>query len=180
MDIQIRAAGAGDAAAVAGIYNHYVRHSVVTFETEEVTAAELARRIAMTLADSLPWLVAESSGNVMGYAYASVWNRRAAYRHTVESTIYLDPEQVGRGTGRRLYRFLLDDLRRRPVHAVVAGIALPNARSVRLHEALGFRKVAHFEQVGYKQERWIDVAYWEWLPHATDTEGDTASADLPP
>ena len=180
MDIQIRAASAGDAAAVAGIYNHYVRHSVVTFETEEVTAAELARRIAMTLADSLPWLVAESPGNVMGYAYASVWNRRAAYRHTVESTIYLDPEQVGRGTGRRLYRFLLDDLRRRAVHAVVAGIALPNARSVRLHEALGFRKVAHFEQVGYKQERWIDVAYWEWLPHATDTEGDTASADLPP
>jgi len=180
MDIQIRAASEDDAAAIAGIYNHYVRHSVVTFETEEVTAVELARRVAVTLADSLPWLVAESSGNVMGYAYASVWNRRAAYRHTVESTIYLDPGQVGRGAGRRLYGALLDDLRRRPVHAVVAGIALPNARSVRLHEALGYRKVAHFEQVGYKQERWIDVAYWEWLPHATETAGDRGSAGPSP
>ncbi len=165
MHIEIRSAADGDAADIADIYNHYVADTCATFETAPVAAQEMARRISDVLAVTLPWLVASSSGSVIGYAYASIWNKRAAYRHTVESTIYMDPRHVGEGVGSRLYRALLADLRERPIHAVVAGIALPNEHSVRLHEKLGFRKVAHFEQVGYKQDRWIDVGYWELLPH---------------
>jgi L-amino acid N-acyltransferase YncA len=166
MDIQIRAAGEKDAAAVAGIYNHCVINTHVTFETEPVSGGEMARRMAAGPADRLPWLVAVSRGSVIGYAYAAVWNRRKAYRHTVESTIYMDPGHTGKGFGYRLYRQLMEELRGRPLHAVVAGIALPNEQSIRLHEALGFRKVAHFEQVGYKLDRWIDVGYWELLLQA--------------
>lgn len=170
MGIQIRPASEDDAAALAGIYNHYVQHTVVTFETEQVPATELARRIAVVLADSLPYLVAESDSAIVGFAYASVWNRRAAYRHTVESTVYLDPGWLGRRIGYRLYGALLDDVRGHGVHAVVAGIALPNEASVRLHESLGFRKAGCFQEVGYKQDRWIDVGYWEWLAGSPDAD----------
>lgn len=170
MELQIRAAREKDAAAVAGIYNHCVINTHVTFETEPVSEGEMARRMASGPADRLPWLVAVSSASIIGYAYATVWNRRMAYRHTVESTIYMDHAHTGKGLGYRLYRQLMEELRGRPVHAVVAGIALPNAQSVRLHEALGFRKVAHFEQVGYKQNRWIDVGYWELLMGFPDKE----------
>jgi phosphinothricin acetyltransferase len=98
---------------------------------------------------------------VVGYAYATKWRVRPAYRHSVESTIYLDQAFAGRGLGRVLYETLLDELRRRELHRVIAGIALPNEASVGLHEAIGFRKAAHFSEVGRKFGRWIDVGYWE-------------------
>ncbi|HET6588329.1 MAG TPA: GNAT family N-acetyltransferase, partial [Oleiagrimonas sp.] len=91
----------------------------------------------------------------------SRWKSRCAYRHSVETSIYLDPERTGQGIGRHLYVALLDAVRALGMHAVIGGVALPNAASVALHEHLGFHKVAHFEQVGYKQGRWIDVAYWQ-------------------
>jgi len=163
MDVQIRAVKIEDAAAVAGIYNHYVINTYATFETEPVAPEEMARRMAADAAGGLPWLAAVSTGIVIGYACAGVWNKRLAYRRTVECSIYMDPRHAGKGVGYRLYRSLLEDLRGGPAHAVVAGIALPNESSVGLHQALGFKKVAHFEQVGYKLDRWIDVGYWELL-----------------
>src|SRR5690606_39143142 len=96
-----------------------------------------------------------------GYAYAARWKGRCAYRYSVESTIYLDLGARRGGIGTVLYAALLERLRSRGYHAVIGGIALPNDASVRLHEQLGFRKVAHFPEVGFKLGRWVDVGYWQ-------------------
>lgn len=163
METTIRPATERDAHALAGIYNHYVAETVVTFETEPVTVSDMAGRIAETDTLSLPWLVAEASGDVLGYAYASRWKGRCAYRFAVESTVYLEPSQTGRGIGSQIYAALIDAIRARSMHAVIGGISLPNEASIRLHERLGFIKVGHFKEVGFKQDRWIDVGYWQLL-----------------
>lgn len=157
----IRAATPADGAAIAGIYNHYVTSTVVTFEEEPVTAAEMARRLEEVASASLPWLVAEQGGRVVGYAYASRWKGRCAYRFSVEVTVYLDPGHAGRGIGSALYGRLFPILRERGIHVVLGGIALPNEASVALHEKLGLEKVAHLKEVGFKFGRWIDVGYWQ-------------------
>jgi phosphinothricin acetyltransferase len=158
----IRPAKPEDAASICDIYNHYVRETVVTFEEQPVPATEMAQRMA-DVAVRLPWLVWEQDGRVLGYAYASAWKARAAYRHSVEASIYLAPEATRRGIGSSLYKALIEDVRNRNVHCVIGGAALPNPASVALHEKLGFAKVAQFKQVGFKFGRWVDVAYWELL-----------------
>jgi len=162
-DVAIRRATLEDAPAVARIYNPYIRSTAITFEEVEVSAEEIASRMR-AVADALrPWLVLEEAGSVIGYAYASRWHARSAYRHTAETTIYLDASACGRGHGRRLYGTLLDQLRGLPVHVVVGVIALPNDASVALHEKLGFEKVAHYRAVGRKFDRWLDVGAWQLL-----------------
>lgn len=161
--MSIRMATVEDAAAIAAIYNPYVADTCITFETEPVQAAGMAARITEVLDAGLPWLLAEDAAGAAGFAYASKWKGRCAYRFSVESTVYLHRGHTGRGIGRALYGRLLEEIRARRMHAVIGGIALPNAASVALHERLGFRKVAHFEQVGYKQDRWVDVGYWQLL-----------------
>jgi len=163
MHIHLRPAGANDSEALARIYNHYIRDSVITFEEVEISGAEMADRVTAIGRLSLPWLVAETEGAIVGYAYAGKWRERSAYRFAVESTVYLDPNRMGRGIGTQLYRGLLAQLRATSVHTVLGGIALPNSASVALHEKLGFTKVAQLEEVGFKLGRWIDVAYWQLL-----------------
>ena len=159
--VVVRAAEPRDAGEVAGIYNHYVTQAVVTFEEEQVSADEFVRRMQEVRAASLPWVVAEMEGRVVGYAYARPWKERSGYRFSVEVAVYVDPELAGRGIGSGLYSRLFEDLEARGVHAVIGGIALPNEASVALHEKFGMRKVALFEQVGFKFGRWIDVGYWQ-------------------
>jgi L-amino acid N-acyltransferase YncA len=110
---------------------------------------------------NLPWLVLASEREVVGYAYATKWRERSAYRFSAESTVYLRPDCGGRGHGTRLYDALLTALASRGVHAVMGGIVLPNAASVALHEKVGMRQVAHFREVGFKFGRWLDVGYWQ-------------------
>lgn len=157
----IRPATASDASAICAIYNHYVRTTTISFEEEDVDAPVMAQRIADVLDADLPWLVVDVDGTIAGYAYATKWRVRSAYRYSVESSIYMDAAFAGRGLGRRLYGALLDDLRARGRHLVIGGIAQPNPASVALHECLGYRKVAHFSEVGLKFGRWVDVGYWE-------------------
>jgi L-amino acid N-acyltransferase YncA len=159
--ITIRTATLADAAGVVAIYNHFVLETIVTFEEQPIDSAEMSRRMESVWQSSLPWLVAEQGGAVVGYAYASKWKERIGYRFSVESSVYCAPNAVGRGLGTRLYGDLLPLLRERGVHAVIGGIALPNEASIALHEKLGMRKVAHFEQTGFKFDRWIDVGYWQ-------------------
>ncbi|MBN7795747.1 N-acetyltransferase [Parahaliea mediterranea] len=159
----VREASEADAAAVSAIYNHYIEHTVVTFEETPLPAAALAARIAETRAAALPWLVAVRGGEVLGYAYAGKWKGRCAFRYTVEVTVYLAPGCTGRGIGKRLYGVLFRELAVRGYHCAIGGIALPNAASVALHEHFGMEKVAHFREVGYKFERWIDVGYWQGM-----------------
>ncbi len=163
MTTLIRIAKPDDSASVADIYNHYVTSEIATFEEEPVAPEAMAARIADVTGRSLPWLVAEVDGSVLGYAYAGPWKTRSAYRFTVESTVYLHQSAMRRGVGAELYGALIAELRAHNVHAVIGGIALPNDASVRLHEKLGFRKIGQFEQVGYKFGQWIDVGYWELL-----------------
>jgi L-amino acid N-acyltransferase YncA len=158
--IMIRPATPHDAASLCRIYNPYVLGSIITFEEDAVTEEAMRARIAEVGA-TLPWLVLEEAGAVVAYAYATRWRMRSAYRFSVESTVYVDASCPRRGFGLRLYAELLRQLHERGLHRVVGGIALPNAASIGLHESLGFRKVAHFTEVGFKLGRWIDVGYWE-------------------
>jgi phosphinothricin acetyltransferase len=157
----IRPASPADAERICAIYNHYIATTTISFEEEPVVAADMAQRIADVAAAQLPWLVMEEGNRLIGYAYATKWRVRAAYRFAVESSVYLDPDYAGKGAGTVLYQALLAELRRRDLHLVIGGIAQPNEASVRLHERLGFTKVAHFSEVGLKFGRWIDVAYWQ-------------------
>jgi L-amino acid N-acyltransferase YncA len=156
----IRDAAAADAAAIARIYNHYVLHSIATFEEEAVPADEIVKRLEEVRESQLPWIVAEREGSVVGYAYASKWKGRCAYRYSTEVTVYLAHDQGGRGIGSDLYGRLFPMLEERKLHAAMGGISLPNPASVALHEKFGMEKVAHFKEVGYKFDRWIDVGYW--------------------
>ncbi|NNM67016.1 MAG: N-acetyltransferase [Spirochaetales bacterium] len=147
-----------DAPSLCGIYNPYVKNSIVTFEESEVTVQEMTRRISEA---SLPWFVLEDENAVQGYAYLAAWKQRSAYRYTAETTIYLREGTTGRGLGETLYTHLIQAARASSLRVLVACLALPNEPSRRLHEKLGFRKVAHFSRVGLKFERWLDVGYWE-------------------
>jgi phosphinothricin acetyltransferase len=151
-----------DAPAIAGIYNHYILNSPATFEEVTVTPDEMRQRILDTIR-AYPWLVLEEDGKLLGYCYGRKWRERAAYRHSVEASIYLDPSAVGKGRGSALLAALLAELRTRTVHCVMGGASLPNEASVALLEKFGFRPVAHFKEVGYKFDRWIDVGYWQLL-----------------
>jgi L-amino acid N-acyltransferase YncA len=160
-NIRLRSALAADAEVIARIYNYYIHHTVITFEEEAVSPLTMAARIAEVQNASLPWLVAELDGTVVGYAYANKWKVRSAYRYSVETTIYLEHGREGIGIGKRLYSELISLLRSRGIHVAIGGAALPNEASVALHEKLGFERVATFRQVGFKHDRWVDVAYWQ-------------------
>jgi phosphinothricin acetyltransferase len=159
----IRAAADDDAAAIAAIYNHYVLHTIVTFEEEAVPAEEMRDRVRETQAAGLPFLVAAPGGDVQAFAYASAWKGRCAYRFSREVTVYVRHGEAGRGLGSALYASMIPQLQQLGLHALLGGIALPNEASVALHEKFGFTKTAHLREVGWKFNRWIDVGYWQRL-----------------
>ena len=160
---EIVPASTSDADSIASIYNHYVHHSIATFEEEPVSAEEMITRMKKVSDQNLPWLVLKENGEVSGYAYATGWRERIAYRFSVELTIYLAADAGGKGLGTRLYQALFDELQQLDVHCTLAGISLPNEASVKLHEKMGMKKVAHFSEVGFKLGQWIDTGYWEKL-----------------
>jgi L-amino acid N-acyltransferase YncA len=154
----IRRAVPADAAAIAAIYAPHVTAGIASFEEVAPDTATIAAR--MEGLDGLhPWLVWDKGG-VLAYAYASSWSPRAAYRWTVETTIYVADAGQGRGIGRRLYSALLATLTRQGFAQAIGRIALPNAASVALHEALGFACVGVTPRIGWKHGRWIDVGQW--------------------
>tara|TARA_R110001583_G_scaffold102853_7_gene249578 strand:+ start:23901 stop:24515 length:615 start_codon:yes stop_codon:yes gene_type:complete len=160
--IVIRSALDKDAISIAKIYNHYISDTVVTFETETISSEDILKRICKIQSEDLPWLIAEDDmGKVIGYAYASTWRERFAYRFSVEVTVYLSPNALGHGLGSQLYEALFTELKHRSIHSVIGGITLPNQASVALHEKFGLEKVAHFKEVGFKFNQWKDVGYWQ-------------------
>lgn len=160
-DITIRNARRQDAQAIADIYNHYVKTSIMTFEEEPLTSQDMGPRIEAVQCASLPWFIAEAGQHILGYAYATPWKARSAYRFSVETSVYMDFAHTGRGTGSLLYGRLLAALQNGRTHVAIAGISLPNEASIALHVKFGVRKVAHFPEVGFKFDRWIDVGYWQ-------------------
>lgn len=158
----IRSATTGDAVGVCAIYNHYIENAIATFEEQAVELDDMRDRIAVA-SEEKPWFVYEVDGAIAGYAYASAWQSRCAYRFSLETTVYLSHEHLGRGIGTELYSHLIDAVRKNGIHSLLAAIAMPNPASVALHENLGFEKVGQFREVGWKFDQWIDVGYWELI-----------------
>ena len=156
-DALIRLATPADAAAIAGIYAPYVTDTPVSFEEEPPGAEDMARRMAGDGSGLHPWLVAEAEGRVVGFASSSPFRTRPAYRWTVETGVYLDPQAQGRGLGRALMEQMLELLTRQGFTTVVAGITLPNQPSVALHEKLGFVPTATYRDTGFKLGEWRTV-----------------------
>ena len=159
---KIRKATLQDAAAIVGIYNEYILHSTVTFETEPLTVEQMCERMSGILS-SCPYLVYEEDGKVLGYCYAHEWKERAAYCHTWETSVYVDASAHHKGIGEALMRTLIADCRQREVHALIACLTEPNEPSSSLHRKLGFVKVSHFKEVGNKFGRWLDVGDYELI-----------------
>lgn len=156
----IRPCHASDVAAVCAIYNHYIEHTVITFEEVLLTSAQMHERID-AYTKLYPWLVCEDAGEIMGYAYASKWKERSAYKHTAEVTVYLKHDATQKGYGSALYAELIEQLKAKGCHTLLGCLAIPNEPSAKLHERFGFKQIAHFTEVGRKFERWIDVGYWQ-------------------
>lgn len=145
-----------DAQDIADIYNHFVLNTAVSFETEAVSTQQMRRRME-SISASYPYFVYETDGHVAGYCYAHPWKERAAYCHTLETTIYLSPRYQRMGIGTQLMHRLIDQCRKDGHHALVACITGGNEGSVALHRSLGFKQVSLFREVGFKLGRWLDV-----------------------
>ena len=160
MAAAIRLACADDAAQVQAIYAPVVRDTAISFEVDPPDVSEMGRRIRGTLT-RLPWLVCERDGEVLGFAYAARHRERAAYRWSVDVSVYIDRQARRAGVGRGLYVSLLAMLARQQFAAAHAGITLPNPASVGLHQALGFVPVGVYRAVGFKLGAWWDVGWWQ-------------------
>jgi phosphinothricin acetyltransferase len=159
VNLAIRQALPNDGAALARIYAPYILNAPTSFEEIAPTADEMAERVRQTLAN-WPYLVAEDDGNVVGYAYATSHRARASYRWSIDVTVYLSPTHHRRGIGRRLYQVLFPLLTAQGFVTAYAGITIPNASSIGLHEAMGFKLVGIYRNVGFKIGQWCDVGWW--------------------
>lgn len=160
-EIAFRKFAWSDVPSITGIYRHYVDETVITFETEAPTEAAMADRFGKMLDLGHPVLIAEEAGKVIGYAYASFYRPRAAYRFTREDSIYLAHEAVGKGLGGRLLTALLEESRAAGFKQMLAVITAERANSIRLHEKQGFRMIGKYEALGYKFERWLDIVHMQ-------------------
>jgi phosphinothricin acetyltransferase len=156
---EIRSVTTEDAIQIAAIYEPWVRDSAVSFESEPPGPEEMARRIE-TVSSGYPWLVSEDQGVILGYAYATAFRQRSAYRWSVETTVYVHHEHGGRGVGRPLYQALLDLATMWGFANAYAGIALPNPASESLHQSTGFTRIGVFPRAGFKLGEWYDVEWW--------------------
>jgi L-amino acid N-acyltransferase YncA len=157
----IRDAVTSDAKSIADIYNYYIKNTIITFETEEINTYELEKRISITL-ENYDWIIMQNENEeIIGYAYFNSFRPRAAYINSVESTIYLNKNEIGKGQGNILYKELIKRFNQSKYHVMIAGIALPNDPCIKLHNKLGFEKIAELKEIGYKFGKWINVGYWE-------------------
>ena len=157
-EIQIRAAKDSDVAAITEIYAHHVLHGTGSFEIDAPDAAEMARRRLDVVDRGLPYLVAESGNTVIGYAYATLYRTRVAYRFTLEDSVYVHQDHMGRGIGAALLAQLIPACKEWGCRQLVAVIGdSENTSSVRVHEKLGFQHSGVLRGVGFKFDRWVDT-----------------------
>ncbi len=156
----LRKANLEDAEALVAIYSYYVEKTAITFELETPTVEEFKTRMTNVM-KRYPFIVIEVDGDVAGYAYASPFKERLAYRFSVESTIYLNEKSRGQGLGKILYSDLLNRLKAQNILSVIGVIAITEGGSVALHEKLGFKKIGILPKVGFKLDQWCDVGLWQ-------------------
>ncbi|HWA60742.1 MAG TPA: GNAT family N-acetyltransferase [Caulobacteraceae bacterium] len=174
--MRIRPATASDAGAIAAIYGHHVLTGFGTFEEEPPSPAEMGQRMAAVQARGLPWLVAERDGAVIGFAYAAPFRPRAAYRYTVEDSVYVAPEAIGGGVGRALVSQVIAACEALGLRQMIAVIGdSENAGSIGLHTALGFEPAGVGKAFGYKHGRWVDIV---WMQKPLNG-GDATPPDAP-
>jgi phosphinothricin acetyltransferase len=159
----IRKAEAADLDRITDIYADAVRHGTASYELEPPSRADMAARFAALAGNGFPYLVAEEDGVILGYAYAGPFRPRPAYRFVVEDSIYVAPENKGRGIGRLLLQALIEEVDQLGFRQIIAviGDGTPESPSVRLHEKLGFRHSGSLEGTGYKHGRWLDTAFMQ-------------------
>jgi L-amino acid N-acyltransferase YncA len=160
-ELIIREVSVNDARAICDIYNYYIENTVITFETVAISEAGMKQRIKEMTDSGFPFYVGEDNSKVIGYCYAHTWNYRHAYSTTNEVTVYLDRNETGKGYGYTLYEHLIGSIDRKRIHVLIAGICIPNERSVRLHEKFGFRQVSCMKEIGRKFDQWRDVGHWQ-------------------
>lgn len=165
----LRIAHRDDAEDVLKIYAPFIRETSLTFEIEIPSVTDFSNRITSYLKD-WPWIIAESDGEIAGYAYASKYRERKGYQWSVECSIYLAEQFMSSGIATRLYAALFDILKLQGYRNVYAVINLPNDRSVRFHEKMGFKWFATYEKVGYKLGKWKDVGWWVLIVNDYDLE----------
>ncbi|MDR0541308.1 MAG: GNAT family N-acetyltransferase [Dysgonamonadaceae bacterium] len=150
-----------DAERIAKIYNYYIENTAVTFDEDPVTVEKIRQKIEDIRAKAYPYLVCEEDGLLTGYAYINTWRPHSAYNITLETSIYIDPQYVGKGLGAKLYEALIEKSGGMNIHSLIAVISLPNDSSRKLHEKFGFRLVGNFKETGIKFNRLIDVEFWQ-------------------
>jgi len=159
----IRQVETADVEVITSIYNEYIGNSTITFETEPLTSEKMQSRI-VEISASFPYFVYENAdGTIAGYCYAHHWKSRAAYDETLETTVYLASDFIGKGIGKALMQRLIDECRLKGYHALIACITAENQSSRSFHEKLGFKQVSHFVEVGQKFGRQLDVFDYELL-----------------
>ena len=152
-----------DAADIAAIYNYYIRETIITFETEEIDTAEMENRIKKILEAGYPFIVHEENNKITGYAYVGKFRERSAYSESLETSIYLDINEKGRGIGRKLYKRLIELSQEAGVHVLIGVVSYPNLASQRLHESVGFEKAGVIKEAGKKFGKYIDVEFWSYI-----------------
>ena len=152
-----------DAKEIVDIYNHYILNTNVTFEVEALASGEMAKRIEKKTKDN-PWIVYEEDNKILGYAYVGEFRERMAYKFTKEVTIYLDKSVVRRGIGRKLMEALIERCKKEyDIHTLISVVTVPNASSISIHKKFGFERVGYFKEVGFKNNKWLDVEYLQLM-----------------
>ena len=158
----VRAATADDAPALAAIYGHHCCHGFGTFEEAAPSAPDMAGRVKAVQDRGLPYLVAEVDGTVAGFAYASPFRPRAAYRYTVEDSVYIAPDRMGQGLGKALLTEVIAACEAMGLRQMVAVIGdSANAGSIALHRSLGFTEIGIGRDFGFKHGRWVDIVWMQ-------------------
>lgn len=167
-EYMIRTVTSDDAESILAIYNQYIINSVASFEVEPLTLESMRNRI-IGISSEYPYFVDESNGEITGFCYAHPWKERAAYKYTLESTIYIAPKYIRKGIGMRLMNKLIDCCRQHGYHSIIACITGNNTASIALHEALGFSQASHFKNVGIKFDQQLDVLDYQLIITETPT-----------
>lgn len=173
----VRPVREGDAAAIATIYGHHVRHGTASFDEEGPSEAETLAKIGRISGHGWPFLVAEVDDAVAGYAYATQFRDRPAYAFTCENSVYVHPDRAGRGVGRRLLARLIADAEAGGFRQMIAVIGGGEPASVALHRSLGFVEAGRMRSVGRKFGRWLDTVYMQRALGPGDTSEPAPTSD---
>jgi phosphinothricin acetyltransferase len=161
--MNIRQATINDAAAICNILNYYIENSTISLDITPISEDKSRQRINDIINSGHLLYIGEIAGNVIGFYCTYDWNNRSACKSTVEESIFLDKDEIGKGYGTQLFEHLLKHINKSKTHVLIATIVIPNENSVRLHEKFGFKQVSHIKEIGRKFNQWQDIGHWQLI-----------------